>query len=187
MLSRWYYALLAVVVFIFAAASTHAQTTVMVDTLSPGSTWAFLDSSSAAKLTISTNQSNSLEGTGGTGWRVSDTFNGGIQLAASNQRDDLWIGSPAGSTKSDVNRSITGKLLGPKAAFVLTIPCLKGLPTISGVTFYFDRDGHSSPDCTRGKGASGDPSVTPEPTTMLLFGSGLAALGAFRRKLRLAA
>lgn len=158
--------------------------------LSSGQTWGVLTSSSAQRIKILQNGTFVMGNTGATGWQLSDSFHGGLQLTALDFRggDALLIGPPAGGTYSDANRSIARNghhrsFLDQTATFVLTIPCLKGLPAITDVTFLFGTDG-SHRECDSGTKVHGDPSVTPEPTTMLLFGSGLAALGAFRRKHR---
>ncbi|MGB2633598.1 MAG: PEP-CTERM sorting domain-containing protein [Candidatus Acidiferrum sp.] len=161
--------------------------------LNSGQKWGVLTSSSAQRIKILQNGAFVMGNSGATGWRLDDGFQGGLQLTALDFRggDALLIGPPAGGTYSDANRSIAGNghhrtFLDQTATFVLTIPCLKGLPTITDVTFLFANVGSHS-ECASGTKIQGDPSVTPEPATMLLFGSGLAALGAFRRKHRAAA
>jgi PEP-CTERM motif-containing protein len=158
--------------------------------LSSGQTWGVLTSSSAQRIKILQNGTFVMGDTGATGWQLRDSFQGGLQLTALDFRggDALLIGAPAGGTYGDANRSIAGNghhrsFLDETATFVLTIPCLKGLPAITDVSFLFGNVG-SHRECGSGTKIQGDPSVTPEPATMLLFGSGLAALGAFRRKYR---
>lgn len=161
--------------------------------LSTGQKWGTLTSSSAQRIRVHRNGSFVLGSTGATDWGLRETFQGGMQLTALDFRgaDDLLIGAPAGNNYSDANRSLDGNkhhnlFLDQTATFVLTIPCLKGSPAITDVAFVFGADGARG-QCDSGKKVHGDPAVTPEPATMLLFGSGLAALGAFRRKFRTAA
>jgi len=155
--------------------------------LSSGQTWCALSSSSAHRMNILQNGSFVMGNTGATGWQLRDSFQGGLQLTALDfgAGDTMLIGPPAGGTYSDANHSIAGhhrSFLDQTATFVLTIPCLKGLPAITDVTFLFDNTNGSHRQRDPGTNVPGDPSVTPEPATMLLFGSGLAALAAFRRK-----
>jgi len=156
-------------------------------------TGAVLTSSSAERIKILQNGTIVAGSTGATNWWLHDSPQGGLQLTALDFRggDALQIGPPDAGTYSDTNGSIAGNghhraFLDQTATFVLTIPCLKGSPAITDVTFLFGTDGFHR-ECAPGTRVHGDPSVTPEPATMLLFSSGLVALGAFRRKHRPAA
>lgn len=161
----------------------------MVFDLSFGETWRVLNPRSAERIKNLQNGTFVMGNTGATNWQLRDSFRGGLQLTALDFRggDALLIGPQGGGFYRDANRYINGNGHGSffdqTDRFVLTIPCLKGLPAITDVTFLFGTDG-SHRECDSGTKVHGDPSVTPEPTTMLLFGSGLAALGTFRRRHR---
>jgi hypothetical protein len=157
--------------------------------LSTGRTSGVLSASSAQQVTILKNQTFTLGSTSVTGWGLNDGMRGGLQLTALgfSGPGTLLIGPSGGTTYSDANGSIAGNrphnpFLSQSATFTITIPCLSGSASITSATFLFGTNG-SNPESVVGIPAA--PAVTPEPTTMLLFGSGLAALGAaLRRKAR---
>lgn len=161
-------------------------------TLSTGETSGTLTSSSAQQVTILGNQTFTLGSTAATGWGLNNNVSGGLQLTALGFSGPatLLIGPAGGATYSDANGSIAGNnphnpFLDQTATFTITIAGLSDSATISSATFLFGTDAENTESVP---GVPESPTVTPEPTTMLLFGSGLAALGAaLRRRARSAA
>jgi len=116
------------------------------------------------------------------GWEAKHSVSGNLQLTALgfNHPGTMLIGLYSKSPHSEDNDSIAENV-DEAGNFMLKIPCLHGKwndkPELD--------DSHHDGECPRPGGSEDPPAVTPEPTTMVLFGSGLVALGAaLRRKTR---
>ncbi len=119
-------------------------------TVSEGETTGTLASSSASYVRVRRGGNFSTVGSGPTGWALADNFNGGLflcvlctDLGASGPAH-LIIGDPSQTTGlySSANASIAGnKPHNPfdasPALFVVNVPGVTSLSTITGATFFF--------------------------------------------------
>jgi hypothetical protein len=154
-------------------------------------TSATISSSSGVERTVADDGSYTNGSTVSTGWGLDASALGTIHLDDLNGfagPEHTIIGPPDGSSLySNAQGSIAGNgphnpFLGQTASFLLLVPGVTADTQITSATFSFNT--------TSGNNVPGTPSctancltVTPEPATLTLFGSGLAFLGTrLRRK-----
>ena len=153
-------------------------------TLSTGQTSGTLASSSGDPVDITSTSTASTPGTAvSTGWGLNNNVKGGLQLDALGYSGPAYTiigpGVGAGSdVYSNANSSIVNVPHNPfiweTGTFVLDIPGITTSTVVTSATFSFGTT--AGTDDVPGGGQ------TPEPATMLLFGSGLLALGGFLRR-----
>lgn len=153
--------------------------------LSNGATTGTLSSSSGQEITVNGGGTFTLGNTVSTGWGLNNNVSGGLQLDALGfvGPAHLLIGPPGGGgTYSNANGSIAGNgphnpFLNQTATFNLAIAGVTASTTINSATFSFGT--------TAGQNVPGTPSASiPEPETWAFLGTGLLALGLFRKKPR---
>ena len=115
---------------------------------------------------------------------MNDNVSGGLQLDVLGTLEagaHLIIGPPgAGSTYSNANGSIAGNgphnaFLNQTATFVIDIAGLTAADLVTGAIFSFgETAGNNVP--------SGTTIATPEPASLAVFGAGVAAAVAMRRR-----
>jgi len=141
-------------------------------------------------------------GIAGSDWGLTRNFSGALQLTALRFEgtDTLMIGplrgdALAGASGPIVRFKLRDTFIDQVATFSLKVPCLGNSETERRHPFVFhakkehgdhdwdDDDDDDDDDGGGGVVVPGSPAVTPEPTTMLLLGSGLAVmLGAVSRR-----
>ncbi len=138
-----------------------------------------LSSSSGQEITVAKDGSFALGSTVGTGWAFTNDGKGNFLLNVLGTAigpAHLIIGPPGGATYSNANGSIAGNsahnpFLNGSATFTLDIPGVNVDTNVTNVVFSF------------GTTAGNDiPGTVPEPSGLLLFGSGLFGLGAFAKR-----
>jgi PEP-CTERM motif len=147
--------------------------------LSNGATSGTLATSSGQEITVNGDGTYTLGATESTGWGLNNNVGGGLQLDALGfSGPATLILGPAGSggTYSNANGSIAGNgphnpFLNQTATFTVDVPGVTSATAITGTTFSF------------GTTAGVDvPGITPEPATMLLFGTGLLVIAGIVRR-----
>lgn len=154
-------------------------------TLSNGATTGMLSSSSGTEITIASGGTATLGSAVSTGWVLNNSVSGGLQLDVLGTPEapaHLIIGpSGAGSVYSDANGSIAGNkphnpFLDQTATFVVDVSSVTDTTTITGVSFSFGTTAGANT-------VVGTPFMpTPEPSSLMLLGSGLLGLPLLRRR-----
>jgi hypothetical protein len=152
--------------------------------LSNGATTGTLSASSGQQITIASGGTATLGSTVATGWGINNNVSGGIQL------DALGFVGPAGlivgpagtgGVFTAANSSIAGNgphnpFINQTANFTITVAGVTASTNVTSATFSFGT--------TAGVNVPGTPTTTPEPGTIMLFGSGLLGVaGIIRRKI----
>lgn len=160
-------------------------------TFSNGATVGTLSSSSGQEITVNSGGTFVLGGTVATGWVLNNNISGGLQLnvlGTSAGPSHLIIGPPGGATYSNANGSIAGNgphnpFLNQTATFLITgLSGVTADTTITSATFSFGTTaGVNVTGCVVGAVNCGS-STIPEPTSLLLGGSGLLGLFLLRRR-----
>lgn len=155
-------------------------------TLSGGLTSGTLASSSGQQITVNSGGTYTLGSTTSTPWILNDNVNGGLQLTAlagAGQPKGLIIGPPGtGGTYSNANGSIAANkahnpFINQSATFLLDVSGVTVNTMIDSAIFSFGT--------TAGINVDGTPNtpVVPEPSSLVLLGTGLLLLaGAFKAK-----
>ena len=147
-------------------------------TLNGGATSGTLTASSGQEINIAGNGTFALGSTVSTGWALT-----GLALSVLGTPTGpahLIIGPPAGGgTYSAANGSIAGNgphnaFLNQSATFTLAITGVTAATNVTGATFSFGT--------TAGVNIPGTPTGTPEPGTLVLFGTGLLGCAGLLRR-----
>lgn len=148
-------------------------------TLSTGQTTGTLLSSSALERTVNANGTFTPGGTVSTGWEL-ETFGSGLRLhvlgTPIGPAHTLIGGPDGGGTYSNANSSIAGNgphnpFMAGTATFDLQVVGVTAASLVNSATFSFGTtEGNNVPGVPGGR--------VPEPSTLLLLGSGLSIVGA---------
>ena len=143
-----------------------------------------LTTSSGQEITVNGNGTATLGATVSTGWQLDSNTGGNFHLSVLGTPtgpSHLIIGpSGPGGVYTNANGSIAGNgphnpFLNQTATFTFSIPALNSVSQINSFTFSFGT--------TPGVNVPGTPGV-PEPTSMLLLGTGLVGIATgLRRRL----
>jgi hypothetical protein len=163
-------------------------------TLSNGATSGTLFSSTAKQVTVNTGGTYSVAAmAGAAGWGLNNNVSGGLQLNALGfiGPAGLILGAPGpGGTYNNANSSIAGNsahnpFLYQSVSFIIDVAGVTSTTTVTSATFsfgtmagQFNVKGCMSTDPSCGLA----PTLTPEPISLVLTGSGLLGLLLLRRR-----